>query len=159
MPKRMHDALWIAMAAGYTYSGLTKLGSPSWIDGSAVRWVLENPLARPTALRELLVALPDWMVAATTWLTLSLEIGFAPLALVRNARPWIWGAMLTMHVTLLVLIDFADLTMGMVLLHAFTFDPAWLARSRTVAWLRWLAAFRAEQPMRRSGRGSSLDPA
>jgi hypothetical protein len=32
---------------------------------------------------------------------------------------------------LVVLIDFADLGLGMVMLHAFTFDPAWIG-SRTL---------------------------
>ena len=31
-----------------------------------------------------------------------------------------------MHLGLIVLIDFADLWRGMVFLHAFTFDAAWL---------------------------------
>jgi len=30
-----------------------------------------------------------------------------------------------MHASLLVLVDFADLTCGMLALHAFTFDPGW----------------------------------
>jgi predicted DCC family thiol-disulfide oxidoreductase YuxK len=34
--------------------------------------------------------------------------------------------MAMMHLGLLMLIDFADLTLGMLLLHAFTFDPAWI---------------------------------
>jgi predicted DCC family thiol-disulfide oxidoreductase YuxK len=34
--------------------------------------------------------------------------------------------MLMMHFSLLVLIDFADLSLGMVMLHLFTFDPAWI---------------------------------
>lgn len=33
---------------------------------------------------------------------------------------------LAMHVGLIALIDFADLSLGMVMLHLFTFDPAWL---------------------------------
>ncbi|MGH7213559.1 MAG: hypothetical protein ACREIT_02165 [Tepidisphaeraceae bacterium] len=33
-----------------------------------------------------------------------------------------------MHLGLMVLIDFADLSLGMVMLHAFTFNPAWVKR-------------------------------
>jgi hypothetical protein len=33
-----------------------------------------------------------------------------------------------MHLALIVLVDFADLTAGMLFLHAFTWDPAWLRR-------------------------------
>ncbi len=119
-------ALWIAMAVGYSYSGITKLAAPSWVDGEAFAYILTNPLARSGWPREPLLALPPWTLKALTWGTLGLEIAFAPLALLRRARPWIWAAMLAMHLGLLVLIDFADLTLGMVVLHACTFDPAWV---------------------------------
>ena len=125
-PASIHAAAWIVMAIGYSYSGLTKLVSPSWLDGSALLHVLSNPLARPTFLRETLVALPDFLIAIATWGALGLEIAFAPLALFRRLRPWLWLAMLGMHLSLMTLIDFADLSAGMVMLHFFTFDPAWV---------------------------------
>jgi hypothetical protein len=31
-----------------------------------------------------------------------------------------------MHLSLIALIDFADLSLGMVLIHLFTFDPGWV---------------------------------
>jgi predicted DCC family thiol-disulfide oxidoreductase YuxK len=34
--------------------------------------------------------------------------------------------MLLMHLSLLALLDFADLSLGMLMLHLFTFDPAWV---------------------------------
>jgi predicted DCC family thiol-disulfide oxidoreductase YuxK len=126
MPAGIFAAAWIVMAAGYTYSGVCKLGSPSWLDGSALAHVLANPLARPTALRELVLALPPGLLRVATWGVLALECGFAPLALLRRTRPWVWSAMLLAHVGITLLIDFADLSFGMLLLHGFTFDPRWL---------------------------------
>ncbi len=125
-PAAIFAAAWIVMAAGYTYSGYTKLISPSWTDGSALRHVLENPLARPTVLRDWLLSLPDGLLRAATWSGLALELAFLPLAIFRRTRPFIWLAMLGMHLSLIVLIDFAELSMGMVLLHMFTFDPGWV---------------------------------
>jgi predicted DCC family thiol-disulfide oxidoreductase YuxK len=126
-PRPLFAAAWIVMAIGYSYSGITKLVSPSWVDGTALSHVLENPLARPTALRELALAMPPVLLKLATWGGLALELAFAPLALVRVLRPWIWSLMVGMHVGLFAVVDFADLTLGMLLLHAFTFDPAWLA--------------------------------
>jgi predicted DCC family thiol-disulfide oxidoreductase YuxK len=34
--------------------------------------------------------------------------------------------MLLMHLALIALIDFADLSLGMVMIHLFTFDPGWI---------------------------------
>ena len=121
-------ALWIAMAVGYTYSGLTKLAAPSWVGGEALAAVLDNPLARGGMLRTWALDLPPLLLRCCTWSVLGLEIAFAPLALSSRARPWVWAAMLAMHVGLLVLIDFADLTLGMVTLHLAVLDPAWLRR-------------------------------
>jgi predicted DCC family thiol-disulfide oxidoreductase YuxK len=128
---------WILMAAGYTYSGFVKLGSPSWVDGSALARVLENPLARPGTARDLLLALPAGLLRLATWGALALEISFAPLALFRRLRPWVWTAMMAMHLGLFLVIRFADLTAGMVMLHLFTFDPGWIApaRAHDTEWL------------------------
>ena len=155
LPRGLFTAAWIVLAVGYTYSGLTKLGSPSWIDGSALRHVLENPLARPTLLRDALLALPDGVLALASWGTLALEVGFAPLACVRRLRPLLWTALLGMHLGIIVCIDFADLSLGMVMMHLFTFDARWLparaARTRGIvffdgqcglchAWVRFALA-------------------
>jgi hypothetical protein len=126
MPSAIFAVGWILMALGYTYSGYTKLVSPSWLDGTAVAHVLDNPLARPGTLREALVSLPDWLLHLATWGVLALELTFAPLALVPRLRPWLWLTMLLMHLSLIGLIDFADLSLGMVILHLFTFNPGWI---------------------------------
>ena len=126
MPTDIFTAAWILMALAYSYSGYCKLVSPSWMDGTALQHVLSNPLARDTVLRNLLLALPMWSLKAATWAALFLELTFAPLALIRWLRPFPWLAMVSLHVGLLVLVNFSDLTIGMLLLHFFTFDPAWI---------------------------------
>jgi hypothetical protein len=134
MPPAIFAAAWIVMAVGYSYSGYTKFISPSWRDGSALMRVLDNPLARPGWLRESLLSLPGWMLHAGTWAALAGELAFAPLALIRRLRPWIWGMMLLMHLSLIALIDFADLSLGMVMIHLFTCDPGWFtSQQRDVA--------------------------
>ena len=129
MPQPLFLAAWIVMATGYSYSGCCKLVSPSWVDGSAVARVLDNPLARPGHLREMLLSVPPALLKIATWCGLGLELLYAPLALFRRVRPWIWWLMVGMHLGLLATIDFAELTLGMLLVHAFTFDPAWLSPS------------------------------
>ena len=123
---RIFLAAWIIMSLAYSYSGYTKLVSPSWLDGSALRDVLQNPLARDTVLRPLLLSLPPLLLQLATWGGLLLELAFAPLAVFSRVRLWLWLAMLCLHVGLIVLVDFAELTLGMILLHGFTFDPGWV---------------------------------
>jgi predicted DCC family thiol-disulfide oxidoreductase YuxK len=136
MPEGIFLAAWMVMAVGYTYSGVSKLASPSWVDGTAIARVLENPLARSGLLHAVLLALPDGVLRLSTWGALGLELGFAPLALVPRLRPWLWGLLLLLHVSLMLLIDFADLSLGMIMLHLFTFDPAWLPPTVATAGAR-----------------------
>ena len=126
MPPSIYAVAWILMAIGYTYSGLWKLMSLSWLDGTALIRVMENPLARSGPIRDLLLSLPEWILQLKTWGALTLEIAFAPLILIPWLRPWIWGLMLMMHFALMAVVDFADLSLGMVMLHLFTFNPAWI---------------------------------
>ena len=125
-PRERLEPAWIVTAIAYSYSGWTKLASPSWIDGTAIAHILTNPLARPTILRTALLACPEPLLHAMTWGTLALELLYAPLALSRRARPAIWTLMLLMHAGLLVLIDFADLSVAMIIVQLFTFDREWL---------------------------------
>ena len=127
MPPAIFAAAWAVMAIGYSYSGMTKVVSPSWLDGSALARVLENPLARPGYALDLMLSMPAALLRAATWGALAFEILFAPLALSGRVRPWIWAGGLAMHLSLIVLIDFADLSLGMVMLHLFTLDPGWRA--------------------------------
>jgi hypothetical protein len=122
----MHIAAWVLLAVGYSFSGYTKLVSPSWLDGTAIARVLESPLARPGFLREALLALPGPVLRAASYAALGLELLFLPLALVPRLRRWVWTAMLGMHLSLIALIAFADLSFGMVVFHLFVADPAWL---------------------------------
>jgi len=126
MPDGIFAVAWILMALGYTYSGVTKLVSPSWRDGTALAYVLDNPLARPSILRDVVLSLPPVLLRIATWGALAAELSFAPLALIPRVRSWIWTAMLLMHVSLMALLDFADLSLGMLMLQMFTFNPAWV---------------------------------
>ena len=126
MPRWLWRAAFVALMAGYSYSGWTKLASPSWVNGEAMEMLLTNPLAREGLLRGLLLALPEPLLRGLTWLALAGEILALPLCLFRRGRPLAWAWMLAMHLGIVLVVDFADLTLGMILAHLFVFDPGWL---------------------------------
>jgi hypothetical protein len=125
VPAAVYWTAWFLMAAGYTFSGIVKLSSPSWVDGTALWHVANNPLARDGVLRDVLLGLPSWAFQLLTWKALALEILFLPLALWRWTRPAIWLAMVAMHTGILALVSFADLSAGMLMVHLFTVDSRW----------------------------------
>lgn len=127
LPRHLHLAAWVMLALCYSYSGYTKLLSPSWLAGDTIALVLENPLARDHGLRSALLALPPLCLQLLTWGVLVVELLFAPLALLRALRPWLWLSMLLVQFGFLIFLDFADLTTPMLLVHLLTFDPRWIA--------------------------------
>ena len=132
MPGAVFWTAWCLMAAGYTFSGIAKLQSPSWIDGSALSHILLSPLARSTVLTEFVLGHPSLLVW-TTWAVVELEVLFLPLALYSRTRAFAWSSMVAMHVAIVALIDFADLSAGMLVLHLFTLDQRWLSSIRRAA--------------------------
>ncbi len=131
-PPVMFGIAWMLLALGYTFSGVVKCSSPSWLDGTAMLHVVNNPLARPGLFRDAFLSLPLWVIKLSTWGSLALEVSFVLLCLHRRTRLWVWLATSGMHLGILLLIDFADLSFGMLMFHLFLFDPRWLpARAKT----------------------------
>lgn len=126
LPRLIPLTAWVLLATGYTFSGILKLSSPSWIDGSALMHLMHNPLARPGFVRHLMLHLPDGSMMAMTWAVLFLEVCFIPLAILRSTRQFAWFAMLLMHIGIVLTIDFTDLSLGMIMVHLFTVQGSWL---------------------------------
>lgn len=124
-PKRVYWMAWIIMSAGYTASGLHKLMlSPSWYDGTALQHVLEGCLARDNFLRDFVIQYPTFL-KYSTWFSLFLEISFLPLGVFYRTRFIFWITYMFFHFGILLLINFTDLTFGMLIIHLFTFDWRW----------------------------------
>ncbi|WP_114521407.1 DCC1-like thiol-disulfide oxidoreductase family protein [Altererythrobacter sp. ZODW24] len=132
MPQGIFIAGWIVLALTYSYSGYTKLLSPSWVAGENIQLVLDNPLARDWFLRDIFLAVPAVILKGLTWFILAIELLFAPLALIKRLRPWLWGGMFFVQFGFAFLLNFPDLTFAMLIFHMFTFNPAWL-RSKSLA--------------------------
>lgn len=126
LPRDVFGVLWVVFTVGYSYSGYTKLVSPSWRDGSAVARMLRGPIAQDNPLVHLVATLPDGLLAVATWGVVGLELLAAPLALARRMRPTLWITILAMHAGLLLLVGLQDISWGMLVTHLALFDPRWL---------------------------------
>lgn len=125
MPEIVYWGAWVLMALGYTISGIHKLQCPSWIDGSALRHVLSSALSRNNLLTELLLEAPHVVLHLSTWLSLAAEISFLPLGLFKKLRLFFWILFMCLHIGILSVINFTDLTLGVLMIHIFTFDHTW----------------------------------
>ena len=126
IPQLLYVAAWILLAVGYTYSGVLKVMSPSWVEGTAIQSILHNSFVRPGFIQELALAIPEPILMGLTWGILALECLFAPLAFFKWARPSIWLLMVLVHILLIAFVDLTDFSAAMLLVHFFTFNPDWV---------------------------------
>jgi hypothetical protein len=131
LPKILFIGAWVIMAVSYTLSGIDKFNSPSWFDGTAILHLLNNPLARDWFIRDFLLLLPKELIYLMTWSILALEILFLPFSIWSKTRKYAWLLMVIMHFGILLIVDFADLTFGMLMIHAFTLDVNWIQSKKT----------------------------
>jgi len=133
-PKILYFGALFLLGWGYSLSGFHKLSSPSWVDGSAIWHLINNPLSRDTFLRNWMIVLGTSLPVVykiVTWGVLALELFSLPLLLWKKSRKWIWLVLVLMHLRIVSIVDFADLTFGMLLAHLFIFDAEWIpARKR-----------------------------
>jgi hypothetical protein len=128
LPRGLFAGAWWVLALSHSVSGLDKLASLAWREGEALRLVADLHWARPGALRAMLLSLPTPALHALTWSALGAELLFAPLAAWRRTRPLAWAGGACLHLGLLALMDFPELSLGMLLFFLFTFDDRWLGR-------------------------------
>jgi predicted DCC family thiol-disulfide oxidoreductase YuxK len=126
-PTALFGTAWLVVSWSYSFSGYRKAFTPSWTDGTALTWILQHPMSRDNFAQHFLAGLPGPVLAALTFAVLGLEFFNGPLALFRALRPWVWSAVTLMHLGILVTLDFPELTLGMLVVQAFLFDPAWIA--------------------------------
>ncbi len=126
-PKTVFFGGWLIAGIGYSLSGWHKwTASPSWHDGTAILQLLDNPLARETWWRDALLQSPLILIQIGTFLILWLEILYFPLIFLQATRKFAWYAIVLTHLGILLLMNFFDLTFGVLLFHFFIFDSRFL---------------------------------
>jgi sterol desaturase/sphingolipid hydroxylase (fatty acid hydroxylase superfamily) len=126
---------WIIFPLSYTASGIHKLQCPSWLDGTALEHVLTSLLARHNnPIVNLMLAMPPIVLESMTWLSLFAEITFLFLGAFYHLRKWYWLFMLFFHIGILTMVNFSDLTLGVIVTHLFLFDASWFECTKN--WVR-----------------------
>lgn len=131
IPKGAIQAAWIVLGVGYLASGIDKLASPSWHEGSAIRTVLTSPMAYWDLIAREMSKLPGHVIHAMSWSVLALEVGFFWLIWSRRTRPIAWTVMTAMHLGIRATLDLHTVTDPFLIAQILIFDPAWLGNRRT----------------------------
>lgn len=129
MPDIIYYGSIIIVGVSYTASGLHKLNCATWLDGTALYYVLTSPVARQNFIVDFILS--DMIyVKIMSWSSLFLEISSLFLGTFYRSRKYYWFMYIGFHVGILATVNFVDLTFGMIMAHLFTFDPSWFNFTR-----------------------------
>jgi hypothetical protein len=117
--------MWFLMMMGYTVSGIHKLQCQTWLDGTALLHIVTNPIGRNNILTHMFINLPLPIIKFATWSSLFLEITSLIFGCFYHMRKWYWCALVSMHIGVMLLLNFTDLTLGILMVHVYTFDTKW----------------------------------
>lgn len=125
MPGALYWGAWIFLSIAYLVRGIQKLWIPSWVEGSALKLILEEPLAHTTFIRDCLFDFP-LLLKLITWLALFFEIFFGFFVIFRSTRIFIWLGILGTHFVVLSLFGASGPSLGILIFYLFLLDRNWL---------------------------------
>ena len=126
MPPAVYAATWCLLAVAYASTGVMKLTSDTWMSGLDLAMVAYRGQGHLDAVAELAGSLPPWVFPTTALVMMCVELGFALMVLVRPLRPIAWAWTLIVHQTLIGAAFLSEVNLGILMLHAFCFDPSWI---------------------------------
>lgn len=109
---------WFLFAFGYFFSGVDKLHSESWVDGSALYKILSGPMAR-TYSGVFINNLPAFSHAFITWSVILLELACLPLSVFSATRKFALLMATFLQFAILVFLSVAPIALGMLSFHLF----------------------------------------
>jgi len=122
----LYGCTWGLMALGYTYTGFSMLIYPGWLAGGAIDDYLFYRLPHVGSEGGWLLSSLEPVLPWVTRTVFAAHLLFGILALFRRARPWLWLVFASMQLLALGLPGAGSFGVRMLLLHGFTFDPAWI---------------------------------
>jgi hypothetical protein len=128
----------------YLNAGLWKLMNPYWRDGTAVHYVLESNVYHrfPFGL-----AVPEALVAATTYGTLLWELAFAPLVLFAPTRRVALTVGILVHLGMLLTIEIGPFHLVMLASYLAFLDPHVVPALAARVWNRKTDLHFADSPI------------
>jgi predicted DCC family thiol-disulfide oxidoreductase YuxK len=127
MSRPVYFGTWALMAMWYSFTGFSMLIVPGWLHGGAIDDYIYYRASHFAPWSQ--TPLSTWEPLMMAWLTRGVfvaHLSFAPLALFWRFRPWLWSSFVLLHLMAIVVLGSYGFSMAMLMLHAFTFDPAWI---------------------------------
>ncbi len=134
-PKYLREGAWIILGVSYANSGILKALSPSWLEGTALIKIIADGV-NTYFWTSVVAAAAPFLFFVLTWVVLAIEALAILFVWTNTSRKYFWIASVLMHLGILVMMKFAQVSLGMLVFHLLLFDPRWLADFRQLFVLK-----------------------
>lgn len=129
IPPLLITGAWLIFSLGYFFSGVDKLYSASWLDGTAVKKIMFGPLGL-SSNKFLLESAPDLIFVFLNWFVIIAEMACLPLALFKQTRKWAWIITTFLQIGILFTLSISIIVSGMIAIHILLFDKNWFTTKK-----------------------------
>ncbi|MEO6219988.1 MAG: hypothetical protein ABIO81_06135 [Ginsengibacter sp.] len=127
LPKLLLVGAWIIFVLGYFFSGIDKLRSASWIEGTALKQIMECPLGN--RWDGIIGIIPDSIFQLLNWLIIIAELLCLPFAVFKTTRKWAWMLATFIQLGIFLSLNIYPIFFGMLTIHLFLYNREWFPRS------------------------------
>lgn len=117
---------WIILGAAFMASGIEKLASPSWVDGSALSLILQGFSAKDNLITGLFLLFPPIILQLMTWFSIFVQISVLPLMLFRKTKFLAWSLLFLMFTLIVFTFKLPEIEIAMLIYLLFVFDGRWI---------------------------------
>jgi hypothetical protein len=124
--RAVRDSSLIVLATAYCYSAVSKwfYGDLSWRTGMASWYALADSSSHLDWYMRILNTVPAWVFGSATFFVLAIEF-IGPLAILHRTTTKLWWIATTLlHLTFLLTMNLAQLSLGMLFFHWFVYIHA-----------------------------------
>ena len=124
-PELLYPGAWCVFSTAYILSGIEKLHSLSWIDGSALEKIWLGPTSRPSIFLSILINLPKSILHFLSWFTLAFEIFIPFFGFFAKTRFLSWIGLTIFHVSILFTLNLTEISVLMLISQLFLYNKNW----------------------------------
>lgn len=116
----LNYVIWFIIGLSYTLSGFFKFYTDRWYSGNFIKYFIENNHVFNTQM-QFLIYLPGFVLKSMTYFSMFAEMIALPLSIIKETRVYILTALTFMHISLLIIAEVYQITLGMLIVHYFLY--------------------------------------
>ena len=142
MPFVIGPVTWFILALSYLLAGHSLTFGPQSVPGVFLLDLFPDPYLRDYVSPDFLGLLPPFLVEALELKAMLVGYLFVLFVMFDRVRVWFWCALFATQLCIAFLVDFAGVSIVLLLLHLFAFDPGWIRSRKPFSPSAWINSLR-----------------